>query len=170
MLPDRVIRGTPPRVERESWRALDEGFAGDLPGGRILLPLALWMARRGELAARIEPTGLWLKPDDDPQALGRDVFSLVHIAVHFPGYGDGRGYSSAVLARRLGYRGELRAFGDIGRDHLFALRRVGFDAYSLAPHRDPEAALAAFAEFSLRYQGAFDDPVPLFRRRSTAHG
>ena len=170
MLPERVIRGNPPRVEKDTWHFVEREHAGDLPAGKLLVPLATWLAQRDALLARIEPTGVWLEADEDPETLGRDLFALPHVAVRFPRFGDGRGFSSAVLLRRLGYRGELRAFGDIGRDHLFALRRCGFDAYSLAPHRDPEAALAAFNEFSLFYQGAVDDPVPLFRRRVAAHG
>jgi uncharacterized protein (DUF934 family) len=64
--------------------------------------------------------------------------------------------------------GELRAFGDLGRDHVFMLARVGFDSMRLGDRHDPQAALAAFHDFSLRYQGAVDDPVPLFRKRGNA--
>jgi uncharacterized protein (DUF934 family) len=163
VLPDRVIRAAPPRVEKDAWRLVESDAPESLPVGAILVPLALWKARREALAERTAPVGVWLKPEDDPEALGRDVHSLPLIAVHFPKAADGRGYSTAVIVRRLGYRGELRAFGDLGRDHLFFLRRCGFDAFSLAPGKDPEAALAAFADFSLRYQGSADDARPLFR-------
>ena len=168
MLPDRVIRGAPPRVEKDSWKLVEGEAPGSLPGGAILVPLALWQSRRAALAEGVAPVGVWLKPEDDPEALGRDIHSLPLIAVHFPKAADGRGYSTAVILRRRGYRGELRAFGDLGRDHLFFLRRCGFDAFSLAPGKDPDAALAAFAEFSLRYQGSADDPQPLFHRRARA--
>ena len=164
MRPERVIRGTPPRVEADPWRlALEEDA---LPEAFVIVPLAAWIAHRDTPAA---PTnlGVWLGPADDPDSLrGGDLTALSVIAVHFPKAADGRGYSSAVLLRRLGYRGELRAFGDIGRDHLFFLQRCGFDAFSLPPDRDPEAALAAFGEFSLNYQGSVDDPTPLYRRRA----
>jgi uncharacterized protein (DUF934 family) len=168
VLPERVIRGDPPRVEPESWRLL-ETLNEEALRGKIVLPLAAWLSRRTELAARVEPTGVWLRSDDDPQALGHDIFELPLIALQFPAYGDGRGYSSAVILRRRGFRGELRAFGDIGRDHLFHLRRCGFDAFSLSAQRDPHDALAAFDEYSERYQGSVDESAPLFRRRSV-HG
>jgi len=160
------------RVENDCWRVLglqaDEDLS-KLPGGPILVPLAVWKARRGELVARGEPVGVWLKPDDEPQDLAADFEWLGQVAVHFPKFGDGRGYSiGALLRARLGYRGELRAFGDIGRDHLFFLARCGFDTFRLADHRDPEDALAAFNDFSVRYQGSVDDPAPLFRRRNAA--
>ena len=164
MLPERVIRANPPRVEKDRWQLVE---GDDLPQGPILVPLATWNARREELARRGD-VGVRLAPEDDPHSLRGDLAAVSMIAVHFPKAADGRGYSSAVLLRRLGYRGELRAFGDIGRDHLFFLLRCGFDAFSLPPGRDPAAALAAFGEFTLHYQGAVDDPTPLYRRRSTA--
>ena len=168
MLPDRVIRHG--RVEPELWTFLgltpEEGVRGELPAGPIAVPLAAWKGRRAELQARREPVGVWLAPSDDPAEIAPDVAELALIAVQFPKFADGRGYSTAVLLRtRYGYRGELRAFGDVARDQLFELGRCGFDAFSLAPHRDPEAALASLAPFRLPYQGAVDDPVPLFRKR-----
>jgi uncharacterized protein (DUF934 family) len=112
--------------------------------------------------------GAWLDPHEDPEALRDDLPWLPLVAVRFPKLADGRGYSIAALLRRRGFRGELRAFGDIGRDQLLFLERSGFDAFSLPPDRDPEAALAAFGELSVNYQGAANDPVPLFRRRMRA--
>jgi uncharacterized protein (DUF934 family) len=114
---------------------------------------------------------VWLRAEDEPADLGEAAQSLALVAVHFPKFGDGRGFSTGALLRtRYGYRGELRAFGDIGRDHLFALKRCGFDAFRLPEHRDPEDALKAFNDFSLRYQGSVDDPVPLFRKRAAGAG
>jgi uncharacterized protein (DUF934 family) len=173
VLPERVIRRG--RVEPERWRFLgldaEEPIPEALPAGPIAVPLAAWKARRAELLARREPVGVWLAAGDDPAALAADAASLPLIAVHFPRFTDGRGYSAAVLLRtRHGYRGELRAFGDVGRDQLFYLKRSGFDAFSLAPHRDPESALAGLEDFSLHYQGSVDDPVPLFRKRLAARG
>jgi len=162
------------RVENDVWRTLGVQADEDLsllPGGPILVPLALWKQRRSELLARGEPVGVWLKPDDEPGDIASDLDKLALVAVHFPKFGDGRGYSTGALLRtRHGYRGELRAFGDIGRDHLFFLARCGFDAFRLAEHRDPEDALAAFDDFSVRYQGSVDDPQPLFRKRLAGAG
>ena len=112
---------------------------------------------------------MWLKPDDEPLDIAADLGALAIVAIHFPKFTDGRGYSIAALLRtRYGYKGELRAFGDVGRDQLFLLKRCGFDSFSLPPHRDPEAALAGLADFSERYQGSVDDPLPLFRKRAAA--
>ena len=166
MRPEHLIRANPPRVEADDWIIVEEAGA-DVPDGRAIVPLAFWHAYRETFAKR-QAIGVWLAPDDDPESLRSDLAAVSVIAVHFPKAADGRGYSTAVHLRRAGFRGELRAFGDIGRDHLFSLLRCGFDAFQLPATRDSHAALAAFGEFTLRYQASVDDPLPLFRRR--AHG
>jgi len=171
--PERVIRGR--RVEDDAWQVVGlppyEDLSAALPAGPVLVPLSLWRERRDELGARHDALGIWLKPDDDPAAIADDLGRFAVVAVHFPKFTDGRGYSTAALLRtRYGYTGELRAFGDVGRDQLFYLARCGFDAFKLAPHRDPDAALASFNDFSVRYQGSVDDPVPLFRKRAVSEG
>lgn len=142
------------RVERDDWDEAD------------LLTLAQWKERRGSPLGAGERVAVRLEPGDDPAELGADLGVITLIAVRFPKFTDGRGYSTARhLRTRLGYRGELRAVGDVGRDQLFHLKRCGFDAFTLAEHRDPHAALAGLEDFSQRYQGSVDDPVPLFRKR-----
>jgi uncharacterized protein (DUF934 family) len=109
---------------------------------------------------------VWLEPSEEPSQLAADLRHLSIVAVHFRKGVDGRGHSAGTLLRkRHGWTGELRAFGEIGRDHVFMLARCGFDSFRLADRHDPGEALAAFEDFSLRYQGAVDDPTPLFRRR-----
>lgn len=165
---ERVIRGG--RVEADAWAfvgvASAEELAQPLPAGAVAVPLPYWKANRAALLARRDPLAVWLGPFDEPGELAPDLASLALVAVHFPKFTDGRGYSTAVLLRtRYGYKGELRAFGDIGRDQLFYLQRCGFDAFALAAHHDPVDALPGLGDFSLRYQGSVDDPLPLFRKR-----
>jgi uncharacterized protein (DUF934 family) len=169
VLPERVIRHR--RVEPDAWQVLglEAEVPGMLPAGPVIVPLAAWIERRDELRARKQPVGVWLKAGDDPQALAHDLSALPLVAVHFAKFADGRGYSTAVLLRtRLQFHGELRAIGDVGRDQLFYLTRVGFDSFKLPPHRDPHAALASFADFGETYQACVTQPLPLFRRRGTA--
>ncbi|MEK1939121.1 MAG: DUF934 domain-containing protein, partial [Pseudomonas sp.] len=71
-----------------------------------------------------------------------------------------------MLRTRYGYKGEVRAIGDVLRDQLWALQRVGFDAFALREDKDPEDALKAFSEFNEVYQASADQPQPLFRRRA----
>lgn len=140
-----------------------------LPYGNVLVPLAVWQAKKYELVQRQWHSvdgghllGVWLGPQDDPAALADDLDDLSVIGVHFPVAGDGRGYSIAALLRtRLGYTGELRAIGAVGRDYLHFLQRVGFDAFEVS---DAEQDLAGFDVFSTSYQPAADEPLPLFRR------
>jgi len=108
-----------------------------------------------------------LEPHDDPASIAGRLAKLERVEVNFPKFGDGRGYSIARLLReRYGYRGELRAVGQVGRDQLYYLESCGFDAFLLRDGEDPEEALAAFNDFSESYQASVARPMPLFRRRA----
>lgn len=113
----------------------------------LVLPLAHWLALG---PTRRSPCwGVWLGPGDDPEVLLPDLPTLPLVAVHFPVFTDGRGYTTARLLRgRCCYRGELRAFGDVLRDQVYFLARCGFDALSLRPDQSPEAALQALGDYS----------------------
>ena len=109
---------------------------------------------------------LRLEPTDDPAAVAERLARVARVEVHFPKFGDGRGFSIGRLLReRYGYKGELRAVGHITRDHLFFLESCGFDAFELREGEDAEEAIAAFGDFSESYQASPARPQPLFRRR-----
>lgn len=130
----------------------------------VVVPLAAWRADAASLARRPGRTGVWLGPADDAAELATIGFPVL-VAIHFPTFTDGRGYSTARLLReRYGFRSELRAIGDVLRDQLYELTRVGFDAFALRDDQDAQKALAAFADFSEDYQAAVDRG-PLFARR-----
>jgi uncharacterized protein (DUF934 family) len=136
-----------------------------VPGSAVLLPLGEWRERRERWLAHGGPIGVVLGPADDPLVLREDIDRLALIAVEFPSFNDGRGYSTARIVRgRLGYRGELRATGDVMRDVLFLLARCGFDSFALRDDQDLADALEAFADFSETYQAAADGRA-LFERR-----
>ena len=108
-----------------------------------------------------------LQPEDDPRTIADKLPGLKVVAVNFPKYADGRGYSIGRLLReRYGYQGELRAIGVVGRDHLRLLAQCGFDAFQLREGEDPQEALAGLDDFSEAYQASAAQPVPLFRRRA----
>jgi uncharacterized protein (DUF934 family) len=127
------------------------------------------LIRRGAIESPSTPEAgevLRIEPHEDPAALAKSLASAARVEVNVPKLTDGRGYSIARLLReRLGYRGELRAVGDISRDQLFYLSRVGFDAFLLRDGEDAEEALAALNDFSEAYQASAEQPQPLFRRR-----
>ena len=139
----------------------------DLPNDNPIVPLAVWLARRDELLARQRPVGVWLDSHEGPEAIAGDIERFAVIAVNFPKFADGRGYSTARLLReRHGFTGELRAIGDVLQDQLYYMKRCGFDAYAVRADKDIEAALAGLSTFSETYQAAVDQPQPLFRRRA----
>jgi len=172
---NQIIRNR--AIVDDSWtvvRAAEDGALPELaalPSGKVIVPLALWQSSREALvAARSrDELGVWLAPDSEPADIAADFGKLALIAVDFPVFRDGRGFSIGRLLReRFGYKGELRAIGDVLRDQLRFLERCGFDAYAVRADKDINDALKAFTEFSVQYQGAFDEPSPLFRRRAQA--
>jgi uncharacterized protein (DUF934 family) len=166
----RLIKGSL-RASR-SYALVEDAYMvvrGDgLPEGvPVIVPLATWQAHRDALRPRAD-VGVWLAPADDPFALQDDVATLQVIAVDFPSFTDGRGYSTARLLReRLGFHGELRAIGDVQRDQLYYLSQVGFDAFAVREDHDAEAALASLRDFTDGYQGTAAR-TPWFRRRDAS--
>lgn len=132
--------------------------------GKVIVPLKVWQAQRETLQQR-KDIGVWLASDERPEDLKGDIGKFAVIAVDFPKFSDGRGYSIAYnLRARLGYTGELRAIGDVLRDQLFYLQRVGFDAFEPRADRSIEDALKGLSDFSEVYQTSIDQKSPLFRR------
>lgn len=126
----------------------------DDPALRIV-PLSEW--RAGE--------GLLLGPDDDVENLQGLLAQVAMIAIHFPSFRDGRGYSQAYLLRsRLGWQGELRAVGDVLRDQLSHMRQCGFDSFAVRADKSVEDALKGLAGMSVLYGRSAIEPRPLFRR------
>jgi|SRR5687767_2238549 len=127
-----------------------------------LLPLNLYLTQT--LSAAV---GVRLLPTDDPAALVPYLEVVPLIAIDFPVFNDGRGYSTAaVLRSRYRYRGDLRAIGDVLIDQLFYMRRVGFTSFLLRADQDHLKAAAKMRTFSYAYQGAADNPLPAFRRHA----
>jgi len=143
--------------------AAADAVPADEPGW--IVPLATWKAAQTALRARANPVGVQLPPDadladlvGDAQTLDTDAINL--IAIEFPAYTDGRGYSLAqMLRQRYGYTGELRAVGDVMIDTIHYQARVGFDSFLVKPGHDPHKALAAFKTFSVHYQKSYLVPA-----------
>ncbi|MBD9678759.1 DUF934 domain-containing protein [Pseudomonas sp. PDM18] len=135
----------------------------------VIIPLNLWLEHGPALRGRDGGLGVWLDADEEPEAIAGDLDNFRVIAVNFPAFTDGRGFSTARLLReRFGYKGEVRAIGDVLRDQLFFMQSCGFDAYAIRADRDPQAALAGLDDFSEVYQTSVTQPQPLFRRRQLA--
>lgn len=169
----KIIRDK--QVVTDDWQVLrlHEGDSADrieVPAGRIIVPLPVWNCQWETLRGRRE-LGLWLAGFERIEDIPDEVHRFPVIAVDFHKFTDGRGYTLAHrLRKQYGYRGELRAMGDILQDQLFYLQRVGFDSFALRADQDLSRALTAFETFSVKYQAASDVDSPLFRRvlRGTA--
>lgn len=163
----RIIKNG--QVVDETWQQLAKDITLDEVAncGDIIVPLALWREHAHALKARDGGLGVWLEAGDEIEEIAHELDQFQVIALEFPAFTDGRHSSTAYLLRtRYGYKGEVRAIGDILRDQLFALRRVGFDAFALRADKDPYDALKAFEDYSEVYQSSADQPQPLFRRRA----
>ncbi len=156
-------------VVQDEWQLLrlQEGEAPEgvsVPAGKVIVPLTVWEAQRGALRTRGD-IGVWIASHERPEVLKEDVPLLPVIAVDFPKFTDGRGYSIAYNLRlRLGFTGELRAIGDVLRDQMFYMQRVGFNAFVPREDRDVNEELKGLFDFSESYQAAVDQKLPLFRR------
>jgi uncharacterized protein (DUF934 family) len=130
------------------------------PAESHLPTLQQWQALADKHGSAVQ-----LEPGDGVDALLPALDSLALVAVNFPLFTDGRGFSYARELRQRGYQGELRAIGEFLPDQLHYLRRCGFDAFQFADESRLEEGLRQLNVFSEHYQGAIDQPQPLFRRR-----
>lgn len=167
-MPDIITQdGT---IKQDNWVVVPRPAEGDslsIPDQPALIPMDLWLAGKEHFEGH-ENIGVWLDSHDEPEMLEGMVNELPIIAVNFPKFSDGRGYSIARLLReRLGYRNELRAIGDVLLDQLQFMKRCGFDSYVLRADKDINKAAKCLNFFSETYQAATDSDVPLFRRRAS---
>ena len=151
----RLIDGHP-LTESDVWARVEDG--DPLPeSAAVIVSLARWRADRANLVRRNVAVGVRLASDETPADLLGDLERLDLIALDFPNLNDGRHFTTARLLReRHGFRGELRATGQVLRDQLFAMARCGFDSFELQPHQDAEGAHRAFSEISVVFQPAAD--------------
>lgn len=163
----RLVEGQARIVHDDPWQLVRD----DVPqaAGALILPLAHWQARQdAEVLAgnRLSLQGVLLQPDDDPEALAEWLEVLPLVAIDFPSFLDGRGYSQAYLLRvRRGWCGEVRAVGEVLRDQLAHMRQCGFDAFAVREDKSAEDALKGLAGMSVLYGRSAIEPRPLFRRR-----
>jgi phosphoadenosine phosphosulfate reductase len=94
------------------------------------VPLPVFLAGREAVLANPHPLGLLVSPGRRVEACGRGPSRFASVAIAFPGFTDGRGYSSArLVVERYGYRGEVRAVGDVLADQIPLMRRCGINAF-----------------------------------------
>lgn len=151
-------------IVQDDWIHLADDDA--LQPGKITVSLARWQRYREELLASGQAVGLRVRGEDSATNFCDDLPVISLICIEIPQMADGRGFSLARLLReRYGYSGEIRVRGDFIRDQMFFFARVGVNSFELPSDKDLGALLPALEEFSVKYQAAADERLPLYRRR-----
>lgn len=171
------------RIRNDRWQILrlaenDDAATVKVPAGRVIVPLGVWQAQRPHLAGRAGAgtLGVWLTGGTDLAGLAENLAALPLIAVDFPEFTDGRGYSIATQLRtRYGYAGELRAIGDVLRDQFLFMIRCGFSTLQPREGRYSRAQIGAALARPARLAGVPTRQVEgssatAFRRRPTDGG
>ena len=147
------------------WSFVDDGQELS-PGGCVSVTLGRFLSEHDQLLHRNRSIGVRLGVSDDPALIAPHLEQIQLIELTFPKYTDGRAFSQALLLRRRhGYKGEIRAIGQVLRDQLRLMIRAGFDAMVLE-EKDAEAVhKSAVREFSEFYQAASDTSDTIFLKR-----
>ena len=151
----------------DPWTLIEDkecDLSAALESSPVILPLEVWLDNKEQLPDD-KQVGVWLDSDQEPDELEGALDTIPLIAINFPSFADGRGYSHARRLRlNFDYKGELRAFGDVLRDQLLFYKRCGFDSFSLRSDSDVENAIEGLQDFDVFYQDAEDQIIPPFSR------
>lgn len=143
---------------------LEQGSSAQAP---VILPLAEWLEQANTDSPDPSVAPCLASDTELTSSLYASLQGCALIAVAFPVFTDGRGYTlGRLLRQRYGFRGELRAVGDIMVDQLEALRRCGFNAMALREDQDMAVALRALHTFSAHYQSDATESRSLLEKRS----
>ncbi len=154
-MPRLISRGY---IVEDEWQQADP--ENPAPGTGQIHTLDQWLSRPDRSGCAVQ-----LEPGQAPAPLFDQLDQIPLIAINFPVFTDGRGFSYGRDLREHGFTGELRACGHFIRDQLNYLQRCGFDAFQMADESLLEESLPSLKDFSVSYQAAADQPLPLFRRR-----
>jgi uncharacterized protein (DUF934 family) len=137
-----------------------------LPDGAVLMTAERFLADSDELAVRTKPVGVQWPNSRKVAELMPHLRTLSLVALNFPAFKDGRAYSQArQLREQHGFRGEIRATGDVLRDQYLFMVRAGFDAFEVRKDADVATFLKPPLRYSVFYQPAGDARIPAQRRR-----
>jgi uncharacterized protein (DUF934 family) len=151
-------------VEDRFERVEDEAALPE--SGAVLVSLARFSAEREALLSRGGELGVWLQSSESPAAIAADLGRLALVALDFPVFSDGRAYSSARLLReRYGYKGELRAIGDVLCEQLAFMLRSGFDSFEMESVDALDEFNSVVTEVRVVYQPTADGRATAIDRR-----
>jgi uncharacterized protein (DUF934 family) len=152
-------------VINDSWTILSED-SETLPNGDILLSYNQWQNLSDQIENHNGSIGVVIEGNAEIEEIIEPLLDLPLIAINFPKFADGRGFSAASLLReRYNYSGEIRAVGGFIRDQLYLLSRCGFNAFKFDDTNNLTESAKSLQDFSETYQVSADEEKPLFRRR-----
>jgi uncharacterized protein (DUF934 family) len=138
----------------------------DVPHGDVIVSLARFEAEGEGLLAEGRAVGVRLESHEAVETLAYDLPRLAVVALAFPKFGDGRAYSAARLLReRFGFKGQVRAVGDVLREQAGFMARCGFDAFEPADGSTVEVWERAAHRFRHAYQRSTDGRPAAFEER-----
>jgi uncharacterized protein (DUF934 family) len=141
----------------------DAGIAGE---AAILISAARFLEDAETISGRLGRTGVIWPNNRDVDDLVPHLGRLAAVALVFPTFRDGRAYTQARLLReRHGFKGELRATGQVLRDQFVFMLRAGFDAFEVKKESDAEAFAATVKRYSVFYQPTGDGRITALHRR-----
>lgn len=162
------------KAQGEGYAAVDDPFTHvadgeDMPRSDVIISLGQFQAEGDRLLSEGRAVGVRIEPDEEVEALAYDLPRISVVALAFPKYADGRAYSSARLLReRMGFKGEVRAVGDVLRMQAGHMARCGFDAFEPSDGSSPEDWARAVRRHRHVYQRAADARTPAFAQRGEA--
>jgi uncharacterized protein (DUF934 family) len=115
----------------DTWLSLDDAALAPETGA-IIVTLSRWLGERAALSTRADPVGVGVEAGADAQAHLADLAVRPLVALAFAKFADGRAFSYARLLRdRFGFKGEMRATGDVLIDEIPLMMRCGFTSFEV---------------------------------------
>ena len=150
-------------IEDRFTRVDDEA---SLPSGNVIVSLSRFESERESLLARDGELGVWLASSESPKVLAEELDHLALVACDFPAFSDGRAFSYARLLReRYGYKGEIRAIGEVLLEQIPFMVRSGFNSFEIEDPKALEEFKAVCEEVRVVYQPTADGQVTALQRR-----
>ena len=151
-------------LAEDPFTAVSDDWA--IPQGDVIISLTRFQTEGDHLLSEGRKIGVRLESHEEIEALADDLRRLAIVSLAFPKFGDGRGYSYARLLReRYGFKGEIRAVGDVLQEQAGFMVRCGFDAFEPADGSTPEEWARAVHRFRHVYQRSADRRTPAFAER-----
>lgn len=153
------------QLAEDKWvRVADDADIADETA--VVVSLERWLSEAAVLRKRNAPVAVALSNDQSPSAIQSDLDSIDAVFLTFPAYTDGRAYSQARLLRqRYGYKGEIRATGNVLRDQYAFMQRCGFDAFEVGEGVDLAGWGRSAQLMTGSYQTAADGVQAIWARR-----